>query len=103
MRIFMLNTLALWVAGAALAAALPLPAPEELMTMTLADRLALYRSIATLPPDERETQMQALRNEINGMTLAQKQLMQDRFQSEFASLPTAQQDQVKSELQAMGR
>ena len=79
------------------------PRPEQLMTMSLNDRLTLYRDIQRQPANERETTLSALRNEINSMTPEQKQLMQDRFQSEYASLPAAQQDRIKAELQALGR
>jgi hypothetical protein len=104
MRILMLNMLLL---AATVCAATPdaiaLPAPEQLMAMSLKERLDFYQGLFNLPPAERDTALTALRTEIQGMTPAQKQQMQDRFQTEFASLPPAQQDQVKQQLQAMGR
>jgi hypothetical protein len=106
MRILMLNFIALLMAASAFAAkpyAIALPAPEQLMTMSLKERLDFYRGIASLPDEERDTTLNALRNEINGMTPTQKQQMQAHFQSEYAALSPAQQEQVKGELQAMGR
>lgn len=106
MRILMLNLAMLLAMGNAIAATpdrIALPAPEQLMTMSLDDRLIFYRGLAGLPTAERETALTALRNEINSMTPAQKQQMQDHFQTEFASLPPERQDEVKQQLQAMGR
>ncbi len=77
-----------------------LPAPEQLVTMSIKQRMALFQSMESLPPNQRDANLKALREEIDSLPQAQKQEMADRFRSEFQALPPDQQEALRQQLQA---
>jgi hypothetical protein len=80
-----------------------LPAPEDLVTMTIQQRLALFQSMDSLPTNQRDANLTALRGEINQLTPKQKQEMADRFKAELQAMPPEQQEALQKQLQQMGR
>jgi thioredoxin-like negative regulator of GroEL len=75
-----------------------LPSPDQLINMSINDRLAFYSTLNMLPQDKRDAKMAALKQEIDAMTPAQKQAMQDHFKAEFDAMPADKQDALKKQL-----
>jgi D-mannonate dehydratase len=75
-----------------------LPSAQDLVTMSIPQRLALFSQMQALPPNQRDANLKTLRTEINGMTPAQKAEMKQHFQTEFDALTPVQQSEVMKQL-----
>ena len=71
-----------------------LPSAQELVIMSIPQRLSLFSQMQALPPNQRDANLKTLKAEINGMTPAQKTQMKQHFQTEFDALTPAQQSEV---------
>ncbi len=88
-------TAALELAGnAAWAADVTLPSAQQLVAMPIEQRLQLYRALQALPDNQRQANMDALRQEIESLTPAQKDQMKANFQAEFSALPPEKQQEI---------
>ncbi len=75
-----------------------LPAPEQLVDMSIQQRLDLMQSMNALPPRAREANLKALRGEIDMLSPNQKKEMQERVESEFSALPPDEQTKLRAAL-----
>jgi hypothetical protein len=78
-----------------------LPSAQQLITMSIGDRLALFEAMKTLPTNQRNANSKALEAEINSLTPQQKTEMENHFRAEFNALPPDQQQQVMAKLQQL--
>ncbi len=98
LRALSAGLLVLAMTGSAAWADFTLPSPDQLINMSINDRLGLYSTINMLPPDKRDAKLAELKQEIDAMTPAQKQAMVDHFKTEFEALPPDKQDALKKQL-----
>ena len=57
--------------------------------------------MASLPANQRDANLNALRAEINSLSPRQKQEMSDRFTAELQAMPADQQEALKQQLVAL--
>ena len=77
---------------------LELPSPQQLVTMGIEQRLALYNAMSQMPPNERDANLKALRGEIDSLSPDQKEAMRQNFKKQFDALPPDQQATIKQQL-----
>jgi DNA-directed RNA polymerase specialized sigma24 family protein len=78
-----------------------LPTAQQLVIMSIPDRLALFQSMQTLPPNQRDANLKTLRAEINSLSPGQKEEMRQHFQTEFNALPPDRQQAVMDQLKSV--
>jgi hypothetical protein len=78
-----------------------LPSAQQLITMSIADRLALFEAMKKLPANQQNANSKALYAEIDSLTPQQKTEMENHFRSEFNALPPDQQVAVMQKLQQL--
>jgi hypothetical protein len=78
-----------------------LPTAQQLVIMSIPDRLALFQSMQSLPPNQRDANLKTLRAEINSLSPDEKEQMRQHFQNEFNALPQDKQAEVMQQLQAV--
>ncbi len=87
--------------GAFAADATILPPPEQLVTMSIQQRLSLFQSMQSLPANQRDANLNALRAEIDSLSPRQKQEMSDRFTAELSAMPADQQESLRQQLASL--
>ena len=78
-----------------------LPSPQQLITMSIADRLNLFEAMKNLPANQRAANSKALEAEIQSLTPEQKTAMENHFRAEFNALPPDRQEAVMKTLQEL--
>ena len=80
---------------------LVLPSAQELITMSIDQRLAMFEAMRNLPTNQRNANSKALYAEIDSLSPQEKTEMENHFRAEFNAMTPARQDEVMKKLQAL--